>query len=91
MSVHPVMRQNFAGKPSPIFYNIWDPVICKENKDDAVKWFAGMCTSSARDKLCPLRNTKVYFREKFEYLEKNVLEDGIEWWWWKKSVKYDGI
>ena len=27
MSVHPVMRQNFAGKPSPIFYNIWDPVI----------------------------------------------------------------
>ena len=27
MSVHPVMRQNFAGKPSPIFYNIWDPVL----------------------------------------------------------------
>ena len=27
MSVHPVMRQNFAGKRHPIFYNIWDPVI----------------------------------------------------------------
>ena len=27
MSVHPVMRQNFVGKPYTIFYNIWDPVI----------------------------------------------------------------
>ena len=27
MSVHPVMRQNFAGKRHPIFYNIWDPII----------------------------------------------------------------
>ena len=27
MPVHPVMRQNFAGKTYTIFYNIWDPVI----------------------------------------------------------------
>ena len=27
MSVHPVMRQNFAGKPYTTFYNIWDPVL----------------------------------------------------------------
>ena len=32
------MRQNFAGKPSPIFYSIWDPVISHPQQEDSRKW-----------------------------------------------------
>ena len=44
MSVHPVMRQNFAGKPYPIFYNIWDPVILA-----AGTWLAAALASGQPD------------------------------------------
>ena len=45
MSVHPVMRQNFAGKRHPIFYNISDPIIYWFILYFAYFWFCWFITS----------------------------------------------
>ena len=50
MSVHPVMRQNFAGKRHPIFYNIWDPIVSWSSwsswSSKSVHLSRGMCLDS---------------------------------------------